>query len=210
MTLFSPTYGAKNISISPGFSWSGLPGVTEYEFILAKDAALQQVIVKADVPMTSYLYDGKLDYNTGYYWQVRALEPVVSDPSPIGTFIVAAESKPVTPAVEQPTTIPYWVWWIIAIFTALVVAMIAFATVKPSYVRHGGGKLFKVEPIVEKPEKPMAKPVVNKLKSGIAKIWNSITMAVRRQRYLRKRGAGESEVSESEVSKPEDSQDKLT
>ena len=210
MTLFSPTYGAKNISISPGFSWSGLPGVTKYEFILAKDAALQQVIVKADVPMTSYLYDGKLDYNTGYFWQVRAILPVVSDPSPIGTFTVAAEKKPATPAVEQPTTIPYWVWWIIAIFTALVVAMIAFATVKPSYVRHGGGKLFKVEPIVEKPEKPMAKPVVNKLKSGIAKIWNSITMAVRRQRYLRKRGAGESEVSESEVSKPEDSQDKLT
>jgi hypothetical protein len=198
VTLFSPMYGAKNISTSPGFSWSGLPGTTKYEFILAKDAALQKVIVKANVPTTSYIYDIKLDYNTGYFWQVRAIEPVVSDPSPIGTFTVVAEKKPVTPVTEQPTPIPSWVWWIIAVFTALVVVIIAFTMVKPSYTRPGGGKLFKVEPIVDKPEKPM-------LKSPIAKIWESITMAVRRQRYLRKRGAGESEVSKSE-----DSQDKLT
>jgi hypothetical protein len=191
-------YGAKNISTSPGFSWSGLPGTTKYEFILAKDSAFQKVVVKADVPTTSYIYDIKLDYNTGYFWQVRAIEPVVSDPSPIGTFTVVAEKKPVTPVTEQPMPIPSWVWWIIAVFTALVVVIIAFTMVKPSYTRPGGGKLFKVEPIVDKPEKPM-------LKSRIAKIWESITMAVRRQRYLRKRGAGESEVSKSE-----DSQDKLT
>jgi hypothetical protein len=96
-----------------------------------------------------------------------------------------------------------------------VVVIIAFTMVKPSYTRPGGGKLFKVEPIVDKPQKPMVKPaggkldnvkpIVNKLKSRIAKIWDSITMAIRRQRYLRKRGAGESEVSKSQ-----DSQDKLT
>ena len=198
VSLFSPMYGARNISTSPGFSWSGMPGVTKYEFILAKDAAFQKVVVKADVPTTSFLYDGKLDNNTSYFWQVRAISPVVSDPSPIGIFTVVAEKKPVTPEVETPAPIPSWVWWIIAVFTALVVVVIAFTMVKPSYTRPGGGKLFKVEPIVDKPEKPM-------LKSRIAKIWESITMAVRRQRYLRKRGDGESEVSKSE-----DSQDKLT
>jgi hypothetical protein len=181
VTLFSPTYGARNISTSPGFSWSGLLGTTKYEFILAKDAALQQVIVKVDVPTTSYLYDGKLDYNTGYFWQVRAIEPVVSDPSPIGTFSVIAEEKPAAPAVEQPTAIPSWVWSVIAVCTVLAVAMIVFTMVKPRYIRNGGGKLFKVEPIVGKPEKPMVKPaggkldnlkpLFNKLKSRIAKIW---------------------------------------
>jgi hypothetical protein len=169
-------YGAKNISTSPGFSWSGLPGTTKYEFILAKDAALQQVIVKVDVPTTSYLYDGKLDYNTGYYWQVRAIEPVVSDPSPIGTFTVIAEKKPATPAVKQPTAIPSWVWSVIAVCAVLAMAMIVFTMVKPRYIRPGGGKLFKVEPIVDKP-KPAGgkldnlKPLFNKLKSRIAKIW---------------------------------------
>jgi hypothetical protein len=198
LNLFSPTYGARGVSRSPNFSWSPMFRTTKYEFVLAKDAALQQVVVKTTVPQTAYLYDGELDFNTSYFWQVRAIDPVVSDPSPIGTFTVVAEQKPVAPITEQPAPIPSWVWWIIAVFTALVVVIIAFTMVKPSYTRPGGGKLFKVEPIVEKPEKPM-------LKSRIAKIWESITMAVRRQRYLRKRGAGESEVSKSE-----DSQDKLT
>jgi hypothetical protein len=215
ITLFSPMYGAKNTSTSPAFSWSGMPRVTKYEFILAKDAALQKVIVKVDVPSTSYLYDGKLDYNTGYYWQVRGIEPVVSDSSPIGTFTVVAEQKPVTPVVETPAPTPSWVWWIIALFTALVVAIIAFTMVKPSYVRPGGGKLFKVEPIVDKPKTTIAKPegsmltkvapIVDKLKNRIAKIWASIIMAVRRLRYLRKRSD-----SASEDSKSEDNQGKLT
>jgi hypothetical protein len=132
---------------------------------------------------------------------VRVIEPVVSDPSPIGTFTVVAEQKPIMPVVETPASIPSWVWWIIAIFTALVVAMIAFTMVKPRYIRNGGGKLFTVEPIVDKPKKPMVKltggkldnlkPIVNKLKSRIAIIWESITMAVRRWRYLRKHGDGE-------------------
>jgi hypothetical protein len=115
---------------------------------------------------------------------------------------VVAEQKPVTPVVETPAPIPSWVWWIIALFTALVVAIIAFTMVKPSYVRPaGGGKLFKIEPIVDKPKTPIAKPkgdklakvapIVDKLKNRIAKIWGSIIMAVRRWRYLRKRGDGE-------------------
>jgi len=194
MTLFSPMYGAKNVSNSPAFSWSGMPGTTKYEFVLAKDAALQKVIVKVDVPSTSYLYDGKLDYNTGYYWQVRAIEPVVSDPSPIGTFTVVAEQKPVTPVVETPAPIPSWVWWIIAIFAALVVAIIAFTMVKPSYVRPaGGGKLFKIEPIskAESGKLEKVEPLLGKPKNPIAKIWGSIIMAIRRWRYLRKRGDGE-------------------
>jgi hypothetical protein len=213
MTLFSPIYGAKNVSNSPAFSWSGMPGTTKYEFVLAKDAALQKVIVKADVPSTSYLYDGKLDYNTGYYWQVRAIEPVVSDPSPVGTFTVVAEQKPVTPVVETPAPIPSWVWWIIALFTALVVAIIAFTMVKPSYTRPaGGGKLFKIEPIskAEGGKLDNLKPIVNKLKSRIAKIWASITMAVRRWGNFRRRADTESEDSGSEVGKSQDSQNKLT
>ncbi|MGB8706828.1 MAG: hypothetical protein WCD72_02605 [Dehalococcoidia bacterium] len=179
--LSSPTYGAKNVSTTPSFSWSKMSGVTKYEFVLARDATLQQVVVKVNVPTTSYLYDGKLDYNTGYYWQVRAIEPVVSDLSPIGTFSVIAEEKPVAPVVEQPTATPSWVWCVIAVFAVLAVAMIVFTMVKPRYIRNGGGKLFNVEPIVGKPEKPMVKPangkldnlkpIVNKLKSRIARIW---------------------------------------
>lgn len=125
LTLFNPTYGARGVPRSPSFSWSGMPGTTKYEFILAKDAALTQVVVKADVPTTAYIYDGKLDSNVTYFWQVRVIEPVVSDPSPIGSFTVVAGEKPVAPPAK-PSPIPFWVWVVIAIYAALMAAIIAF------------------------------------------------------------------------------------
>jgi hypothetical protein len=211
-TLFSPIYGAKNVATSPSFSWSGMPGTAEYEFVLAKDINLQQVIVKVNVPTTSYLYDGTLDYNTNYFWQVRSIEPIVSDPSPIGTFTVVAQPKPATTGEKTAAPTPSWIYWVIAVVAAVVVAMIAFATVKPSYSGTGGGKLFKIEPIVEKPkdssaiepivEKPKQLPILKsmgsimgKSKNSISKIWGSITTAVKRQHLFRKRTDGESKDS---------------
>jgi hypothetical protein len=125
LTLFSPTYGARNVSRSPSFSWSGMPGTTKYEFILAKDAALTKVVVKANVPTTAYIYGDKLDLNATYFWQVRVIEPVVSDPSPIGSFTVVAGEKPVAPPAK-PSPIPFWIWVVIAIYAALMAAIIAF------------------------------------------------------------------------------------
>jgi hypothetical protein len=125
LTLFSPTYGARNVSRSPSFSWSGMPGTTKYEFILAKDAALTKVVVKANVPTTAYIYGDKLDWNTTYFWQVRAFEPVVSDPSLIGSFTVVAGEKPAPPPAK-PSPIPFWIWVVIAIYAALMAAIIAF------------------------------------------------------------------------------------
>jgi hypothetical protein len=107
-----------------------MPGTTKYEFILAKDAALTKVVVKANVPTTAYIYGDKLDLNATYFWQVRVIEPVVSDPSPIGNFTVVAAEKPVTPPPAKPSPIPFWVWVVIAVYVALVAAMIAFATVR--------------------------------------------------------------------------------
>src|SRR4030043_207711 len=176
VTLFSPPYGARGVSRSPAFSWSPMPRTTKYEFVLAKDAALQQVVVKTNVPLTAYMYDGKLDFGTTYFWQVRVVEPIVSDPSPIGSFTVLAEEKPVVTTPEKPAPIPSWVWWVIALYAVLVAAMIAFAMVKPSYSRpRRAGNLVKLEPIVEKPQNP------------ISKMWSAITMRVRRSRYLRNR-----------------------
>jgi hypothetical protein len=186
--LFNPKYGSRNVSVTPGFSWSAMPKTTKYEFILAKDAALQQVIVKANVSTTSYLYDGTLDYNTTYFWQVRAIEPVVSDPSPVGTFTVMAQPKPTTPEAENPAPIPSWVWWIIALVTVLIAAMIAFAMVKPSYSRPGGGKLFKVETSVDK----STESILDKPKNPFAKMRDSIVMAIRRRRSLKNHADKES------------------
>jgi hypothetical protein len=156
IALFAPAYGARGIPRSPVFSWSPMFKTAKYEFVLARDAALQEVIVKTNVSQTSYMYDGELDFNTNYYWQVRVVEPVVSDPSPIGTFTVVAEEKPAEPATEEPTPIPVWVWGVIAICTALVAVMIAFALVKPGYVRSRAAPVSKLKLSDDKPRSPIA------------------------------------------------------
>jgi len=178
VTLLSPPYGAGGVSCSPGFSWSPMPGTSKYEFVLAKDSALQNVVVKTNVPLTSYLYDGKLDPGASYFWQVRAIEPIVSSPSAIGSFTVIAEEKPVEPTTEESAPIPFWVWGVVAVYTILAAAMIAFAMVKPRYVRLKGALDIELKSVTDKPQ------------SLIAKIWSGIIVRAKRLRFWRRPGDG--------------------
>jgi hypothetical protein len=180
VTLFTPTCGARGVSRSPSFSWSLMPKTTKYEFILAKDAAFQQVIVKTNVPLTSYMFDGTLDYNTNYFWQVRAVEPIVSDPSAIGTFTVMAEKKPVEPAQEKPSPIPFWVWGVIAVCAVLVATMIAYAVVGSGYAKPKVARVIKIEPVASRAPSPTM--------ANMAKMWGAISTKVRGWRFWRKRG----------------------
>lgn len=131
--LLGPVNGARGVSPSPAFSWSPMPGTTRYEFILAKDAALTQVIVKAKVPTTAYKYDGQLEWNATHFWQVRALEPIASEPSPVASFTVIGKKAPMAPHASPPSASPLWVWVGIAIiYVALVVAIVVL--IKRRYV----------------------------------------------------------------------------
>lgn len=123
--LLVPDIGAKNIGRSPTFSWKGFPPTTEYEFILAKDDALSQVVVSEKLPATTYQYKGYLDWGTTYYWQVRAIDPVLSESS-IGTFTVMP--APATTPATPPT--PSWIWAIIGILAFLDVVVITFCLLK--------------------------------------------------------------------------------
>jgi hypothetical protein len=203
ITLFSPPYGARDIPRSPAFSWSPMFKTAKYEFVLAKDAALQQIVVKTNVAQTSYMCDEELDFNTSYFWQVRAIEPVVSDPSPIGTFTVVAGGKPVETEIEEPTPIPFWVWGVIAVCTALVAVIIAFAVVRPGRIRPRTAPVNKLEVIGDKPSNPITTTIGGRQKAApvdklelpgekppnlIARIWSSITKGGRRGRYSGRRG----------------------
>jgi len=131
--LLGPVNGARGVSPSPAFSWSPMPGTTRYEFILAKDAALTQVIVKAKVPTTAYKYDGQLEWNATHFWQVRALEPIASEPSPVASFTVIVKKAPMASHASPPSVSPLWVWVGIAIiYVALVVAIVVL--IKRRYV----------------------------------------------------------------------------
>jgi len=123
--LLVPDIGSKNVRRSPTFSWEGFPPTTEYEFTLANDDALTLVIVNEKVSTSTYQYKGSLDWNTTYYWQVRGIEPTLSEPA-LGVFTVMTAPEP-TPATP-PT--PLWVWAIIGILAFLDVVVITFCMIK--------------------------------------------------------------------------------
>jgi len=128
--LLKPTHGARDVSLSPAFSWSPIPGTEQYEFILAEDPALTRVVATVTVLATAYEYDGELDRNTAYFWRVTALAPVASEPSPVFTFTVKAKSAPDTPYAPLPPVSPLWVWIAIAIYVALVAAIIVWVRIR--------------------------------------------------------------------------------
>ncbi len=125
--LLAPANGAANIGRSPAFSWSPLPEATEYEFVLAKDAALTNMVTRLKVTATAYKYEAKLDWGTTYFWQVKATKLVPSPPSPVGSFTVMERFVPVEvakPVAPVPPT-PPWAWVLIGVLSVLLLSMLA-------------------------------------------------------------------------------------
>jgi hypothetical protein len=110
---------------SASFAWSPLKDTTKYRFVLAKDAAMTQVVTEAEVTTTAYEYDGQLEYSQSYFWRVMALEPAPSDWSATLSFQTEAAPPPPAEPAPQPET-PLWAWVIIAIGLALLIAIIVF------------------------------------------------------------------------------------
>ncbi len=119
--LLAPDNGCLACPTKPAsFSWSPFKETTKYKFVLAKDAAMTQVVKEAEVATTAFEYDGTLDNSTNYFWRVMSLEPAPSDWS--ATFSFQTEAAPAAPeaAPKAPAT-PLWVWVVIAIGVILVV-----------------------------------------------------------------------------------------
>jgi hypothetical protein len=127
--LLAPQNGDNEAPRSPGFSWVGFPDTTKYEFILAEDATFNHRIIKEEVSTSAYKYSGELKWGTTYFWQVRAIEPVPSEPA-VGVFTV--RSEPVTPAAMPPeaTVTPLWIWLVIGILSLLIIVVIVLCVVK--------------------------------------------------------------------------------
>ncbi len=133
-TLLTPVDGVCSNCLPPiRFSWSPIKNATSYQFILARDAQLSDVIVQETTSTTAFELKSRLSLSTPYYWQVKAVAPVVSDPSPVGTFTLVeniTQSQKQPAAKQQPGAVPaasnFWVWIIIVIVVILLLLINVF------------------------------------------------------------------------------------
>ncbi len=122
--LHPPNYCVINNS-APAFSWSPMFQTTSYRFVLARDAALTQIIDEAVVDTTAYEYKGNLGKGT-YFWQVKAIKPMVSEASPIGSFAVTDSAKSTSLlGIEISESISLCIWIGILIYGVFAIAMLA-------------------------------------------------------------------------------------
>jgi hypothetical protein len=54
--------------------------------VLSRDPGLGQSIIDQEVKATAYKLPWRLDYQTSYFWQVTAVDPLPGDPSPVFAF----------------------------------------------------------------------------------------------------------------------------
>jgi hypothetical protein len=135
--MLGPQGGAQGLNpASVGFAWAPVSGATEYQVIVATDAALTKSVAGTPALVTIPAYQATgLAFDTVYYWAVKATKPTASVQT-VGTFTTMAKPAPVAsvPAggAVQPTIVvqappaetPAYIWAVIAIGAILVVAVI--------------------------------------------------------------------------------------
>jgi len=135
-----PENGAQGVILCPSFGWTRVSGATTYELELADNPDFTNP-TPATTTINSWKCDTDLSYSTTYYWRVQALkDSVVISAWRSGAFTTMAKSAPpveVAPSPPAPQITlpapqvilpeagtPVWVWAIIGIGGALVIAVI--------------------------------------------------------------------------------------
>ncbi|GEM_PF-4614385 len=123
----SPQGGDQGVKPDCALSWAPMSGVTEYELIVATDAALTSPVAGTPVTLaTSAFGPVELEYDTDYYAAVRATAPTSSVQS-IVAFRTSISPEELAPPVivETPTISPAWIWAVVIIGAILVIAVVA-------------------------------------------------------------------------------------
>jgi photosystem II stability/assembly factor-like uncharacterized protein len=103
----SPSAGANGVPVKPAFQWTAITGAATYELLVAANADFDHPAIirteKYSLPSNVWQSDVSLDYQTTYYWKVRAISSGTSSVwSSTGVFIT--EPAPVKPA--EPPALP--------------------------------------------------------------------------------------------------------
>ncbi|HUT67140.1 MAG TPA: hypothetical protein VMW86_01140 [Dehalococcoidales bacterium] len=104
----SPSAGASGVPVKPLFQWTAIVGADAYELLVSADADFHSpAIVRTDeyaLPTNAWHCDISLDFDTTYYWKVRATSASTRSAwSSAGVF--TTESPPED--TEPPPTPPY-------------------------------------------------------------------------------------------------------
>ena len=145
--LYSPEPGANGVPLRPVFQWSSIVGADSYELLVSTDDSFANpAITKIGayaLPSTAWRCGISLDYDTTYYWKVRAISsdtqsawsavgafttesPPALEPSPLPTESPPSSPPPPSPPPPppvQPAT-PDWVNWLIHLGGALLLIMV--------------------------------------------------------------------------------------
>ncbi len=95
VTLLSPENGAVDVSINPLLSWEEQEQGTGYRVQVALDTEFGSLVVDEDVEDTEFEVSG-LDYETIYYWRVRASNDA-GDGEWSEVWSLTTEEEPVSP-----------------------------------------------------------------------------------------------------------------
>ena len=106
--LESPEAGASAVSLKPIFQWSAISGADSYELVVSTKIELNNAtILKTDsyaLASTAWQCNVSLDYDTTYYWKVRAVNgDTHSAWSAVGAF---STGRPAPLEVEPPLEPP--------------------------------------------------------------------------------------------------------
>ena len=109
LKLESPKAGTTGVSIRPLFQWNAVSGAESYELVISTkvDLSNPSILKLGDyaLPSTAWHCNLSLDYDTTYYWKVRAISGNTrSEWSAVGGF--TTESAPSTSPPETPPASP--------------------------------------------------------------------------------------------------------
>ncbi|NLE95734.1 MAG: hypothetical protein GX600_08655 [Dehalococcoidia bacterium] len=136
--LVTPGAGALGVNRTPGFSWTGFPSTTVYEFQLTQDNTFRSLLDRVDLDRTAYVYPGNLEPGATYFWRVRALTPHPSEWTTSSFTVlpqVAPQVVPEATILDARTASPWseatplWIWVLIAALALLVICILTYILV---------------------------------------------------------------------------------
>ena len=131
--LESPQAGASGVPVNPIFQWSAIAGADGYELVISTESNLgNPTILKSGdyaLPTTAWQCNIALNYNTTYYWKVRAINAdTCSAWSAVSAFITelppSSQSTPPPEPPQSQSATSDWTDWLVPLGVVFILVMV--------------------------------------------------------------------------------------